>query len=81
MLLGKFIVMPAKPKSVSSVAKMSEYRARLRAQGLRPGQIWVPDPRSRGFARELRRQVARLKDKDETEALNFIEAVAEEPLR
>jgi Protein of unknown function (DUF3018) len=31
-------------------------RARLRAQGLRPIQLWVPDTRSPAFAKEARRQ-------------------------
>ena len=34
------------------------HRARLRRQGLRPIQIWVPDVRSPGFAAEARRQSA-----------------------
>jgi Protein of unknown function (DUF3018) len=36
--------------------KVADYRARLRAQGLRPIQIWVPDVRSPEFAAEARRQ-------------------------
>jgi hypothetical protein len=35
-----------------------EHRRRLRAQGLRPVQIWVPDIRSPEFAREAHRQAA-----------------------
>jgi hypothetical protein len=34
------------------------HRARLRAQGLRPVQIWVPDVHSPEFAREAQRQSA-----------------------
>jgi hypothetical protein len=34
------------------------HRARLRAQGLRPVQIWVPDVNSPEFAREAKRQSA-----------------------
>ncbi|HWZ67422.1 MAG TPA: antitoxin MazE family protein [Stellaceae bacterium] len=30
--------------------KVRAYRERLRRQGLRPVQIWVPDVRSPGFA-------------------------------
>ena len=40
----------------SSRAKITAYRARLRAQGLRPVQVWVPDTRLPGFAQECRRQ-------------------------
>jgi len=36
--------------------KVEAYRARLRAQGLRPIQIWVPDVRAPEFAAEARRQ-------------------------
>lgn len=36
--------------------KVRAYRARMRAQGLRPIQIWVPDVRAPGFAAEARRQ-------------------------
>jgi surfactin synthase thioesterase subunit len=44
----------ARPKS--SRVKVSEHRARLRAQGLRPIQIWVPDVRAPSFRSEARRQ-------------------------
>ena len=40
----------------SSRDKVSAHRARLRAQGLRPVQIWVPDTRTRRFAAEAHRQ-------------------------
>lgn len=40
----------------SNKERVREYRARLRAQGLRPIQIWVPDTRSEEFKREARRQ-------------------------
>lgn len=36
--------------------KMDDYRARRRAQGLRPVQLWVPDVRAASFAEEARRQ-------------------------
>lgn len=36
--------------------KVKEHRDRLRAQGLRPIQIWVPDVKSPGFEEEARRQ-------------------------
>lgn len=58
---------------------MQAYRDRLRAQGLKPVQIWVPDVRAPGFGAELRRQIDRLDPKDEAETMAFIEAVAEPP--
>ncbi|CAN5410828.1 antitoxin MazE family protein [soil metagenome] len=44
----------SRPKS--SRVKVSEHRARLRALGLRPIQIWVPDVRAPLFRSEARRQ-------------------------
>ena len=39
-----------------SRVKVREHRARLREQGLRPIQIWVPDVRSPAFRSEAHRQ-------------------------
>jgi len=39
-----------------SRVKVGEHRARLRAQGLRPIQIWVPDVRAPAFRSEAHRQ-------------------------
>jgi len=36
--------------------KVREHRERLRAQGLRPIQIWVPDVRSPSFRKQAHRQ-------------------------
>jgi hypothetical protein len=41
---------------VSSRRRVREHRDRLRAQGLRPIQIWVPDVTAEGFAAEAHRQ-------------------------
>jgi len=46
----------SKPKS--SRVKVREHRERLREQGLRPIQIWVPDVRSPAFRSEAHRQSA-----------------------
>ena len=43
-------------RSNSSRDKVRAHRARLRRQGLRPIQIWVPDVRSPTFAAEAHRQ-------------------------
>lgn len=57
---------------------MHSYRTRLRAAGLRPVQIWVPDTRRPDFAAEARRQSLLVaKHRSEDEALDFIEAVAD----
>ena len=42
--------------SATSREKVRAYRERLRRQGLRPIQIWVPDVRSPEFAAEAHRQ-------------------------
>lgn len=63
-------------KSSTPASRMSRYRSRLRAQGLRPVQIWAPDTRSAKIADELRRQsklVSRRKSERETVA--FIDAI------
>jgi len=62
----------------SSRDKVRAHRQRLRQQGLRPIQIWVPDVRSRAFAAEAHRQslaVARSRRAPEDQA--FIDAVSE----
>ena len=41
-----------------SHVKVREHRQRLRKQGLRPVQIWVPDVRSSAFRSEAHRQSA-----------------------
>jgi len=38
--------------------RVQKHRANLKAQGMRPVQIWVPDTRSPQFAAECRRQSA-----------------------
>jgi hypothetical protein len=62
----------------SSRVKVSEHRARLRAQGLRPIQIWVPDVRAPSFRSEAHRQslaVAASSHAREDQA--FIDAVSD----
>lgn len=58
--------------------RVREHRSRLRAQGLRPIQIWVPDVHSPSFRDEARRQsraVAQSTQAGEDQA--FIDAVSE----
>ena len=44
------------PKRLSSRDKVRAHRKRLRARGLRPIQIWVPDTRTAAFKVEAHRQ-------------------------
>ena len=56
--------------------RVRTHRAQLRAMGLRPIQIWVPDVRSPDFKEEVLRQsraVAACPDAAET--MNFLEDI------
>ena len=59
--------------------KMRDYRARLKAQGLRPVQIWLPDTRTAEFVAEARLQseLASRNRTLETEIAAFIDAVVD----
>jgi hypothetical protein len=48
--------MVSAPKPKPCRVKVREHRERLRRQGLRPIQIWVPDVRAPTFRAEARRQ-------------------------
>ena len=53
-------------------------RARLRQQGLRPLQIWVPDTRAPGFPEEANRQALAVAASSHGEADQaFIDAIGE----
>jgi hypothetical protein len=46
----------SEPSERSSTDRVRAYRQRLRRQGLRPVQFWVPDVHSKEFVAEARRQ-------------------------
>lgn len=50
--------------STTTIERIKKYRAGLRASGLRPVQIWVPDTRSPVFSEECRRQAALVEQAD-----------------
>jgi hypothetical protein len=61
----------------TSREKVKAHRERLRAQGLRPIQIWVPDTRSPEFAAEVRRQCLLVANSpQEKEDQEFIDATS-----
>ena len=63
----------------STVAKrVQKHREALRAQGLRPVQIWVPDTRAPGFTEECARQAAIVDaaDRADPELMAFLDAAA-----
>lgn len=57
-------------------ARVQKHRAALRAQGLRPVQIWVPDTRRAGFLEECARQARLVSEADasEQELKEFMDA-------
>jgi len=58
--------------------RVKAHRDGLRASGLRPLQIWVPDTRRPGFAEECARQSKIVRDHpSEREVLDWIESVAD----
>jgi hypothetical protein len=68
--------MPARSKSAQ---KVQRHRARLRAQGLKPIQIWVPDVNDPKFIEEAHRQsLAVAQSPHEKEELAFLDSLWEE---
>jgi hypothetical protein len=70
--------MAATSRRESSRAKVNAHRQRLRAQGLRPIQIWVPDMRAPGFKAQAHRQsLAVARSPRANEDQSFIDAVSD----
>jgi len=67
------------PKSAKATnEKVRRHRARLREQGLRPLQVWVPDTRTPGFAEEARRQSLAVAASAHAETdQRFVDAISE----
>ena len=59
--------------------RVRSYRDRMRARGLRPIQIWVPDTRTAGFVEEAHRQsLAVAQSAGEREDQAFIDAISDD---
>ena len=70
--------MSAGTKTNSSRKKVRDHRERLRGQGLRPIQIWVPDVRAAAFKSEAHRQsLAVAASAHAGEDQSFIDAVSD----
>lgn len=54
------------PSTVST--RVRKRRDAMRASGMRPLQIWVPDTRRQGFADECRRQALVIAEADRSDA-------------
>jgi hypothetical protein len=64
--------------SRSSRDKVRLHGERLRAQGLRPVQIWVPDVRARSFVAAARKQSKAVAESEHAESdQRFIDSVSE----
>jgi hypothetical protein len=64
--------------AINANARVQKHREALRAAGLRPIQIWVPDTRRPDFAEACRRQCLVVKnDPQEKEVLTWLESVAD----
>lgn len=60
--------------------RVAQHRARLRAQGMRPLQIWVPDTGAPGFDEECHRQslvLATSQHAEDDQA--FVDAISQYP--
>ena len=61
---------------LNSAQKMRQYRARLRASGLRPIQLWLPDIRSQKIIDEIRKQSIRVRSNShDARITDFVESV------
>jgi len=57
--------------------RVAEHRKRLRAQGLRPIQVWVPDVRGAAFAEEAYRQCQAVALADQhSDDQQYVEAIS-----
>ncbi len=64
----------------SVARRVRKHRDTLRARGLRPVQIWVPDTRAPGFAEECRRQtaLAAASDRADPGLIRFVDAALDD---
>ncbi len=70
--------MASSARSGPSRDKVRAHRERLRQQGLRPIQLWVPDLRSPAFAAEAHRQsLAVAKSAHAKSDQDFIDSISE----
>jgi Protein of unknown function (DUF3018) len=67
---------PKKSKPRTPQQRMASRRERLRAQGLRPVQHWVPDLRNPKVLAEIRREIKMMAQHPENDAIDdWIESV------
>jgi hypothetical protein len=65
-------------RNQSSRDKVRTFRARMRARGLRPIQIWVPDTRAPSFRKEAHRQSLAVARSDQARAdQDFVDSISD----
>jgi hypothetical protein len=78
--LGRSEATAQEARRAANRRKVREHRQRLRGQGMRPIQIWVPDVHALGFEAEARRQSLLVaQSPEEAEIQAFIDSVYEWP--
>ena len=78
--LGRSELSAQEARRAANRRKVREHRQRLRAQGMRPIQIWVPDVHAPEFVAEARRQSLLVaQSTEEAEIQAFIDSVYEWP--
>lgn len=69
--------MTARKKPIDVKGRVRDYRTRMRAQGMRPIQLWVADVRAPSFASEAHRQSAAVAASDHAgDDQAFIDAIS-----
>ena len=67
--------------SSSNARRVQRRRDKLRPQGMRPLQIWVPDTRAPGFAEEAARQARLIAETTTEEEIDYLDRMADDVLR
>lgn len=65
----------------ASAHRVQRRRDKLRALGMRPIQIWVPDTRAPGFAAEAARQAQLVAAATSEDDLEFLDRLADDVIR
>jgi hypothetical protein len=61
----------------TTAERVRKHREQLKAAGMRPIQIWVPDTRRKGFAAKARRHSLRTREDPQEDILAWIERAAD----
>lgn len=76
--MGDLLLTGTTARKRSSRDKVRAYRERMRARGLRPIQIWVPDTRTAAFRTEAHRQSLAVAQSERAhEDQDFIDAISD----